>query len=165
MWVSLSSSDAGQGLGMTTKNGAVAGDAFDLFCHFEHGGDTRAAVSAYGAELRQDSDPLGLPPAKDVAEAKGTLAEPQGANSHAAKLPCSSAPWPAPDLRLLADDLNAPALPLAEVLTPRAADWVTATAEGAGAPPDYVPGPSVCDRRDNGQRAGCRLGKVASRRR
>lgn len=49
------------------------------------------------------------------------------------------AQWPDADLRLLRPDVPPPpVLPLAEVLTPRAAEWVAATAEGAGAPPDYV---------------------------
>lgn len=47
--------------------------------------------------------------------------------------------WPDADLRFLRPDLpEPPGLPLAEVLTPIAAEWITATAEGAGAPPDYV---------------------------
>ncbi|PWJ19357.1 Protein of unknown function [Jannaschia seohaensis] len=47
--------------------------------------------------------------------------------------------WPAPDMRLLSPDLPpAPPLPLKDVLSPRAAAWVAATAEGAGAPADYV---------------------------
>lgn len=47
--------------------------------------------------------------------------------------------WPAPDSRLMGDAIEpAPALPLADALTPSAADWVGAAAEGAGAPPDYV---------------------------
>ncbi|WP_134724821.1 YfjI family protein [Paracoccus luteus] len=49
------------------------------------------------------------------------------------------AQWPDADLRLLRLDVPLPPpLPLAEVLSPRAAEWVAATAEGAGAPPDYV---------------------------
>lgn len=49
------------------------------------------------------------------------------------------AEWPDADLRFLSPDLiPPPILPLREVLTPIAADWVAATAEGAGAPPDYV---------------------------
>lgn len=44
-WVSLSESDLGAGLGHKTKTGC-SGDAFDLFRHFEHGGDFRKAVAA-----------------------------------------------------------------------------------------------------------------------
>lgn len=49
------------------------------------------------------------------------------------------ADWPEADKRLLHPELpEPPALPLDAVLTPRAAEWVAATAEGAGAPADYV---------------------------
>ena len=54
-WVSLSSSDAGNGLGRAKTLGPHSytwGDAFDLFAYFEHGGDMKAAVRAYGAEIR-----------------------------------------------------------------------------------------------------------------
>lgn len=51
-WVSLSASDAVANLGQASKSGARFGDAFDLFCHFEHGGDFSKAVAAYGEELR-----------------------------------------------------------------------------------------------------------------
>jgi hypothetical protein len=44
-WVSLSESDLGARLGHKTKNGC-SGDAFDLFRHFEHGGDFSKAVAA-----------------------------------------------------------------------------------------------------------------------
>ena len=44
-WVSMSESDLGAGLGHKTKTGCT-GDAFDLFRHFEHGGDFRKAVAA-----------------------------------------------------------------------------------------------------------------------
>ena len=50
-WVSLSASDAGAGIGRS-KDGYCWGDAFDLFCFYEHGGDMKAAVRSYGAELR-----------------------------------------------------------------------------------------------------------------
>ena len=50
--MSLSASDVAAGIGGTSRNGAAYGDAFDLFAHFEHGGDFDAAVRAYGGELR-----------------------------------------------------------------------------------------------------------------
>lgn len=56
-WVSLSASDAVANLGQASKSGARFGDAFDLFCHFEHGGDFSKAVAAYGAEIRQSAPP------------------------------------------------------------------------------------------------------------
>lgn len=54
-WVSLSATDAANGLGRAKTLGPHSytwGDAFDLFAYFEHGGDMKAAVRAYGAELR-----------------------------------------------------------------------------------------------------------------
>jgi hypothetical protein len=53
-WFSLSGSDKDAGLG-TPQKGGVGGDAFDLFAHYSHGGDKRAAVKA-AAQL------LGMPP-------------------------------------------------------------------------------------------------------
>jgi hypothetical protein len=43
-WVSLSQSDATAGLGTRCQKGGCWGDAFDLFCHFEHDGDFKKAV-------------------------------------------------------------------------------------------------------------------------
>lgn len=65
-WVSLSGSDASAGLGAQKAMGEMAycwGDAFDLYAHFEHGGDMTKAVREYAAELRgptfdQPTDPL-----------------------------------------------------------------------------------------------------------
>ena len=54
-WVSLSSTDAANGLGRAKTIGPHSftwGDAFDLYAFFEHGGDMKAAVRAYGSELR-----------------------------------------------------------------------------------------------------------------
>ena len=51
-WISLSGSDAAAAIGAATQNGYRHGDSFDLFCHFEHGGNFTAAVAAYGAEIR-----------------------------------------------------------------------------------------------------------------
>ena len=51
-WVSLSDSDDAQDIGAKTANGHRYGDAFDLFAHFEHGGDFTKAVAAYGAKIR-----------------------------------------------------------------------------------------------------------------
>jgi hypothetical protein len=64
-WVSLSGSDAGMRLGQTCKAGCF-GDAYDLFVHYEHGGDHKAAFRALYAERRaslpmQHSEP---PPAQ-----------------------------------------------------------------------------------------------------
>lgn len=46
-WVSLSGSDAEAGLGVETANGHRRGDAFDLFVHYEHGGDRAASLAAW----------------------------------------------------------------------------------------------------------------------
>jgi len=53
-WISLSHNDAAQKLGKETANGSRYGDAFDLYVHFEHGGNLDKAVQAlkgtiYGA--------------------------------------------------------------------------------------------------------------------
>lgn len=53
-WISLSGSDAERGLGKETASGARSGDAFDLYAHFVHQGDFKAAVRAYAAEIGQD---------------------------------------------------------------------------------------------------------------
>lgn len=53
-WISLSASDAAEGIGRDSKTGQRFGDAFDLFVHFEHGGDFKEAVKAYAREIGQD---------------------------------------------------------------------------------------------------------------
>jgi RecA-family ATPase len=53
-WVSLSGSDAGKGLGKETASGVRSGDAFDLYAHFKHGGDFKAAVRTYAAAVGED---------------------------------------------------------------------------------------------------------------
>ncbi len=50
-WVSLSGSDASAGLGHETRSGARHGDAFDLYCHFDHGGKTGEAAKVYWGEM------------------------------------------------------------------------------------------------------------------
>lgn len=50
-WISLSASDVNAGLGEKCDAGCF-GDAFDLFVHFEHGGDRSAAFRALAAERR-----------------------------------------------------------------------------------------------------------------
>ncbi|MDB9838622.1 helicase RepA family protein [bacterium] len=57
-WVSLSGSDVGAGIG-AVKGDYCYGDAFDLFCHFEHNGDMKAAVREYAKELRPSNDYTG----------------------------------------------------------------------------------------------------------
>lgn len=53
-WISLSASDAAAGLGQDSMSGQRFGDAFDLFVHFDHGGNFGAAVKAYAKEMGQD---------------------------------------------------------------------------------------------------------------
>ncbi len=47
----MSGSDAKRGLGAKSANGCSRhGDAFELYVHFEHGGDISAALEAWKAE-------------------------------------------------------------------------------------------------------------------
>lgn len=57
-WVSLSGSDADNSVGAVSKSGYRFGDAFDLYCHFEHGGDYSAAIRAL--KFGQPPKPLSL---------------------------------------------------------------------------------------------------------
>lgn len=47
-WVSWSASDLEAGLGRAAEGGGCFGDAFDLFVHYEHKGDRKAALDAIG---------------------------------------------------------------------------------------------------------------------
>ena len=55
-WVSLSGSDAGAGLGASCTAGRF-GDAFDLYCHFDHKGDFKKAVREAAKVLGLDKRP------------------------------------------------------------------------------------------------------------
>lgn len=57
-WVTVSAWAHKHNVGRITKSGNRYGDAFDLFVHFEHGGDRRAAIRAYAASLGRDYDGL-----------------------------------------------------------------------------------------------------------
>lgn len=50
-WISLSGSDMTAKLGAESKSGHRYGDAFDIYCHFNHGGNFNAAIKAAAAEL------------------------------------------------------------------------------------------------------------------
>ncbi|MXP42968.1 AAA family ATPase [Allopontixanthobacter sediminis] len=63
-WVSLSASDVGARLGAVCKAGCF-GDAYDLFVHYEHGGDHKSAFRALYAE-RRTSAPVSAPPPVDA---------------------------------------------------------------------------------------------------
>jgi hypothetical protein len=63
-WVSLSGSDAAAGVGKPKSLGENAycwGDAFDLYCHYEHDGDFDKAVRAYGLEISPAKAEIELP--------------------------------------------------------------------------------------------------------
>lgn len=65
-WVSLSASDAGAGVGEKFKAGCF-GDAYDLFVHYEHGGDHKAAFRTLYSE-RRASSPIASPPPIDTED-------------------------------------------------------------------------------------------------
>ncbi len=46
-WISLSASDAAEGLGSASRSGMRFGDAFDLFAYYEYAGDRKAAIKDY----------------------------------------------------------------------------------------------------------------------
>lgn len=50
-WFSLSQSDASAGVGQRCREGCF-GDAYDLYAHYKHGGDHKAAYRALAAETR-----------------------------------------------------------------------------------------------------------------
>lgn len=54
-FTTLSGSDDDARLGAQSSSGCRFGDAFDLFVHFEHAGDTRAARAA-ASELLVDKE-------------------------------------------------------------------------------------------------------------
>lgn len=66
-WVSLSASDAASGLGSQCAAGCY-GDAYDLYVHFKHGGDHKAAFRALGAERRAAQGNVVYPPQFDPPE-------------------------------------------------------------------------------------------------
>jgi hypothetical protein len=55
-WVSMSASDAGAHLGAECAAGRF-GDAFDLYCHFDHRGDFKTAVREAAKALGMDKQP------------------------------------------------------------------------------------------------------------
>lgn len=71
-WVSSHGSDAG--IGQPGKNGGRYGDAFDLFVHYEHGGDYKAAVIAAGTMFMVNGKTLSK--ANQVAFMKQTPIKP-----------------------------------------------------------------------------------------
>lgn len=61
-WVSLSASDTSAGVGEKCKSGCF-GDAYDLYVHYKHGSDHKAAYRALGQE-RRDANVVYLPQAE-----------------------------------------------------------------------------------------------------
>ena len=86
-WVSLSESDKSARLGLVTKNGFSTGDAFDLFCHFDHGGKHKEAIK--GAARLMGMDRLQLVP----VDLSGILSQAPPAAERFASAPKSAVPW------------------------------------------------------------------------
>lgn len=74
-WISLSASDAAQGVGPSCKSGCY-GDAYSLYAHFQHDGDHKAAFRALYAE-RRAAMPSQSPPPIDT-EDPGWTEPPEG---------------------------------------------------------------------------------------
>lgn len=67
VFMSLSASDAAAGLGAASRRGDRFGDAFDLFVHFEHAGDFKAALRAIGSSAVLHACPNAGPPPPDLS--------------------------------------------------------------------------------------------------
>jgi len=121
-WISFSASDGSAGIGAATKAGHRHGDAFDLFCHFEHGGDFNLAVRTFGALHRLTNMPC---PSHVPAGMMPT--GPRDAAHTAAQGPTPDAPEPRSYDELLAE---------AKALEPRQIDEMEAiVSECAGLNP------------------------------
>lgn len=79
-WVSLSGSDAGVGLGEKCKAGCF-GDAYDLFVHFEHGGNHKDAFRTLYAERRTATAAHSLTPPPIDSEDPGWEEPPEGCDA------------------------------------------------------------------------------------
>ena len=66
-WVSLSGSDQAAGIG-AQKDYCCYGDAFDLYVHYEHGGNYKNAVRAYGQIVRPSAVVVQLRPSDDARD-------------------------------------------------------------------------------------------------
>ena len=66
-WISLSASDAASGLGTRCASGCF-GDAYDLYVHYQHGGDHKAAYRELGREKRAADGNVIYPPQFDPPE-------------------------------------------------------------------------------------------------
>lgn len=88
-WISLSESDAQAKLGAATKNGHRFGDAFDIYCHFSHGGNVQAAVRAAAAELGISKDKVSPMEFDVLIDGGGAAAGQDATNSQFAPIPLS----------------------------------------------------------------------------
>ncbi len=153
-WVSLSESDAAAGLGEKCASGCY-GDAYDLFVHYKHGGDHKAAFRTLYAE-RRDSSPErarerphqepsvvnGDPGWQEPREARGGDTAPDASRRETLVVaertrPQRTSNWPAPDMALLAGG-RAKAVPMPGDLFGNLWPLMLDLAKGAGAPVDYV---------------------------
>jgi len=141
-WISLSASDVAAEIGRISKDGTSCfGDAFDLFVHFEHGGDFIAAVRSYAEEsgMSYDGQRAGGP---EFGWNKDEAGKGEGAGGDTSSGPRSGRNepgWTEPDARFLRTVLpEPPALPLDDVFSPSWARWIRTAAEAKGAPADYV---------------------------
>ena len=66
-WISQSASDAAAGLGAPAKDGLRFGDAFDLFVHYRHGGDSNAALIAAQRDAPPDAARYRLMTAEEIS--------------------------------------------------------------------------------------------------
>lgn len=102
-WVSLSESDAAAGLGRPGPRGGCFGDAFDLFKHYEHGGDENAALTAAAEAVR-------LSDGRTLSEARTEEWREQQQNDGARLLKGRGKPGSKPgakrDWRAMAEDLT-----------------------------------------------------------
>jgi hypothetical protein len=105
-WVSLSESDVNAGIGAQKKSHCW-GDAFDLFVHYEHGGDYTAAVRAYGREIDSVSSNI-VACTKDPFESLPKPVPPARAHPEEAEVPAET--QAAPKLELVLDRHNRPVL-------------------------------------------------------
>ena len=96
-WVSLSGSDRAAGIGQTSAE-FCWGDAFDLYCYFEHDNDMRAAVRTYAAELRPskfDEVNQQLPEPDDGLDDFDTIPDPE-IEPESQPEPAQKLEWPTP---------------------------------------------------------------------
>ncbi len=85
-WRTVSNWARAHRVGREGAGGVWHGDAFDLFVHFDHGGDMKAAVAAYAAEVRPTTA------VAIVAKPTGVLATRE---EDIDAIPLETRPWPA----------------------------------------------------------------------